>query len=325
MPLRVAVSFLLLLVAALGPTLCPSPGQAQPAGRTVTIVVPVTPGTGQDILARTLSEEFQARLGQPVVVDNKAGASGNIGTQYVARSAPDGLTLLITSTPLTQNIGLFKNVPYDPVTSFVPVIECAIGVMALAVHPSVPAKNAQEFIAWVKSKPNEVNYSSPGHGTPHHLAMELFKLATKIDVKHIPYKGTAGAVQDLVGGHVSAMFLPIHVGLPLAQSGQIRILGVADEHRVPAAPDIPTLGEQNAAIDVDLWFGMLAPAGTPRDIVERYNAMTNEILSAPAIKEKLAKQGLTVIGGPPEKFADLITRDLAKWSKAIKDAGITAE
>jgi tripartite-type tricarboxylate transporter receptor subunit TctC len=298
---------------------------AQPAGRAITIVVPVTPGTGQDILARVLSEEIQKRLRQPVVVDNKPGASGNIGTQFVSRAAPDGLTLLVTSTPFTQNIGLFKNVPYDPVKSFAPIIECAFGVMALAVHPSVPVASTKEFVDYVKARPGQIDYSSPGHGTPHHLTMELFKLAAGIDVRHIPYKGTAGAVQDLVGGHVKAMFIPIHVGLPLARANQIRLLAVAERERVALAPEVPTLDEQGWRFDVDLWFGMLAPAGTPKEIVEHYNKLTDEILRVKSITEKLADQGLTVLGGPPERFSDLIARDLVKWTQVVKAAGITAE
>jgi tripartite-type tricarboxylate transporter receptor subunit TctC len=305
--------------------LMPQNALAQPAGRVITIVVPVTPGTGQDILARILGEEFQRRLGQPVMVDNRPGASGNIGTQFVARAAPDGVTLLMTSNPFTQNIWLFKNVPYDPVASFAPIIECAVGVMALAVHPSVPATTTQQFIDYAKARPGELNYSSPGRGTPHHLAMELFKLATKIDVRHIPYKGTAGAVQDLVGNHVSAMFIPIHVGLPLARANQIRLLAVAEHARVPLAPEVPTLDEQGLPIDIDLWFGMLAPAATPKEVVARYNKLTDEILHAPAVTEKLAQQGLTVIGGPPQRFAELIAKDLTKWGEAIKAAGITAD
>jgi len=305
--------------------LAPLSGVAQPAGRPITIVVPFTPGTGPDILARLLGDEFQNRLHQPVVIDNKPGASGNIGTQFVARAAPDGLTLLMTSSPFTQNLALMKNVPYDPIKNFAPIVECGIGVVALVVHPSVPVRTTTEFVDYVKARPGRVDYASPGYGTPHHLAMELFKLASKTDLKHIPYKGSAGAVQDLVGGHVSAMFLPIHVSLPLVQGNTIRMLAVANGIRMPSAPDVPTLDETGIHVDLDYWFGLAAPAGTPREVINRFNTLTNDIMNDPPIKAKLEAQGITTIGGPPERFAELIGREVVKWEKLLRAAGIAAE
>jgi len=316
---------IIAVLTAFTAPLAPLAAAAQPAGRPITIVVPFTPGTGPDILARVLGDEFQNRLHQPVVIDNKAGASGNIGTQFVARAAPDGLTLLMTSSPFTQNLALMKNVPYDPIRNFTPVIECGIGVMALVVHPSVPVKSTKEFVDYVKARPGKIDYASPGYGTPHHLAMELFKLASSTDLKHIPYKGSAGAVQDLVGGHVSAMFLPIHVSLPLVQNNDIRLIAVANATRVPTAPDAPTLDESGLHIDLDYWFGLVAPAGTPGEVVARYNKLTNDILNDPPITAKLAVQGITIIGGPPERFADLIAREVVKWEKLLRAAGIAAE
>src|SRR5262245_54574965 len=203
------------------------PAMTQIAGRPITIIVPYTPGTGIDILARALGSELARHWGQPVVVDNKPGASGNIGTQLAARAAPDGQTLLMVAKTFVTNVSLFKNVPYDPVTSFAPVIKLATGSIVLAVHPSVPADSVQAFIEYAKARPGQINYGSPGFATPHHLAMELFKHATGTDLVHIPYKGTSGVMSDLVGNHVSAMFVPTHVALPLAADRQIRILGVA--------------------------------------------------------------------------------------------------
>jgi tripartite-type tricarboxylate transporter receptor subunit TctC len=314
-----------IAVALLAWALAPLPASAQPAGRPITIVVPFTPGTGPDILARVLGDELQTRLHQPVVIDNKPGASGNIGTQFVARAAPDGLTLLMTSSPFTQNLALMKNVPYDPIKNFVPIIECGIGVMALVVNPAMPVKSTKEFVDYVTARPGQIDYASPGYGTPHHLAMELFKLASHTDLKHIPYKGSAGAVQDLVGGHVSAMFLPIHVGLPLVQNNDIRLLAVANATRLPSAPDAPTLDEAGYHVDLDYWFGIVAPAGTPNEVVERLNKLANEILNDPPITAKLAVQGMTIIGGPPQRFADLIAREVVKWEKLLRAAGIAAE
>jgi tripartite-type tricarboxylate transporter receptor subunit TctC len=312
----VVVSGMLLLTSA----------AAQVPGRAITIVVPYSPGTGIDILARALGSELARHWGQPVVIDNKTGASGNIGTQAASRAAPDGQTLLMVAKTFVTNVSLFKNVPYDPTTSFTPIIKLATGSIVLAVHPSVPAESVPAFIAYVKAHPGEINYGSPGFATPHHLAMELFKHATQTNLTHIPYRGSSGVMSDLIGNHVSAMFVPTHVALPLADDKQIRILGVASPERVAAAPDVPTLIEQGVAgFDVDIWFALLAPAGTPADVVARYNTVINEFLRSPAIMAALAKQGLITAGGPPEVLGALIERDRAKWQKLIQQAGITAE
>jgi tripartite-type tricarboxylate transporter receptor subunit TctC len=302
------------------------PAAAQVAGRPITIIVPYTPGTGIDILARALGAELARHWGQPVVVDNKPGASGNIGTQLAARAAPDGQTLLMVAKTFVTNVSLFKNVPYDPVQSFTPVIKLATGSIVLTVHPSVPASSVKDFVQYVKAHPGEINYGSPGFATPHHLAMELFKHATGTDLVHIPYKGTSGVMSDLVGNHVSAMFVPTHVALPLAADKQIRILGVASAERVAAAPEVPTLAEQGVTgFEVDIWFGLLAPAGTPADVVARYNAAINAYLRSPAVAGTLAKQGLITAGGAPAVLRELIAHDMVKWQKVIEQAGITAE
>jgi tripartite-type tricarboxylate transporter receptor subunit TctC len=300
--------------------------QAQTPGRAITIIVPYTAGAGPDILARTIGDELSQRWNQPLVIDNKPGASGNIGTQIAMRAAPDGNTVLMTTNPFTNNVSLFKNLPYDPQKSFTPIIQVGVGALALAVHPSVRANTTQEFIDLVKTRPGEFNYGSPGVGTPHHLAMELFKLVTKTDLKHIPYRGSAGATQDLVGGHVGAAFQAVHVILPIARENQVRLLAAASRERVAVAPDLPTLHEQGLSdFEVGLWFGMLLPAGTSREIVDRYNSTINEILRTPQVVDKLAKQGLTVVGGTPERFAQFLAAEMAKWQRVVKEAGITAE
>jgi tripartite-type tricarboxylate transporter receptor subunit TctC len=294
--------------------------------RPIFLTVPFTPGTGPDLLARIIGEELRQRWGQTVVVDNKPGASGNIGTLAAARAAPDGHTLLMTVNTFVMNASLFKAVPYDPQKSFVPIAEIATGALALVVHPSLSATSVTEFISAAKARPDEINYASPGRGTPQHLAMELFKLTTKTNLRHIPYPGSAGAVRDLVGGQVQAMFLPVHTALPLAEAKQIRILAVGSERRVAQAPDVPTLAEQGVAgFDVDLWYAILAPAGTPQPMIERYNAVMNEILAEPNVRAALEKQGLIPAGGPPERLADLIARDQRRWADVIRDAGITPE
>ena len=324
---RRTISFLLeeltIIMAIIAVSL--SGAIAQVPGRAITIVVPYSPGTGPDILARIVGEEIQQRWSQSVVIENKPGASGNVGTQSVARAAPDGHTLLMVSNPFTANISLFKNVPYDPVKSFAPIIEVATGSLALAVHPSVPARSIKEFIEYVKARPGELNYSSPGVGVPHHLAMELLKSVARIDMKHVPYRGSAGATQDLIGGHVSAAFQAVHVAVPLMQNNQLRLLAVASKERTSIAPELPTLLEQGLPIEVDLWYGLLAPAGTPTTIVARYNKDINAIIRNPQIGEKLAKQGLTVLGGTPERLAEFIAQDIFKWQRVVKEAGIIAE
>jgi len=314
---------LAIVIAVIGISL--GSAVAQMPGRTITIVVPVTPGAGPDILARTIAEELQRRWSQAVVVENKPGASTNIATHFVARAAPDGHTLLMTANPFTANISLFKNLPYHPVKNFTPITKVATGALALAVHPYVPVYSTKEFIAYLRTRPGQLNYSSPGVGVPHHLAMELFKLAAKADMKHVPYRGAAGAIQDLVGGHVSASFVALHGALPLMQDNQIRVLAIASRERAPVAVQLPTLNEQGLPVEVDLWFGIFAPAGTPPAIVERYNKEINGILRTPQIVEKLANQGLTVVGGTPELLGEFIAQDIAKWQKLIEEAHISAE
>jgi len=303
------------------------PGLAQAQSpQTIRLNVPFSPGTGPDLLARILSEELRQRWNQPVIVENKPGASGNIGTQAAARAAPDGQNLLVTVNTFVMNASLFKSIPYDPETSFEPIAEIATGVLALVVHPSLEVKTFAELIALAKSKPGEINYASPGRGTPQHLAMELLKLTAQVNLTHIPYPGSAGAVKDLAGGHVSAMILPVHTALPLAESGQIRILAVGSQTRAKQAPQVPTLAELGVTdFDVDLWYAVLAPAGTPKEIIGRYNAVFNEILAQPAVREVLERQGLIAEGGPPERLAALISKDRKRWAKVVKDADIAAE
>src|SRR6195952_4848301 len=304
-----------MLAAAFAPA---GQGLAQ-SQQTIHLNVPFTAGTGPDLLARILGEELRQRWNQPVIVENKPDASGNIGTQAAARAAPDGQTLLVTVNTFVMNASLYRAIPYDPETSFVPIAEIATGVLALVVHPSLNVATFSELIALARSKPGEINYASPGRGTPQHLAMELLKLTAQIDMTHIPYPGSAGAIKDLAGGHVSAMFIPVHTALPLAEAGQIRILAVGSQTRAQRAPEVPTLAELGVTgFDVDLWYGVLAPAGTPKATIDRYNAVFNEILAEPRVRDILDKQGLLAEGGPPERLAGLIARDLPRWAKVVK-------
>jgi tripartite-type tricarboxylate transporter receptor subunit TctC len=310
--------------AALGLTLVPRPLAAEKlSDRPITIVVPFTAGTGIDILARILGEELQQRWGQAVTIENRPGASGNIGSQYAATRGPDGHTLMMTVNTFVMKVSLFKSVPYDPQKSFAPIAEVAIGALALAVHPSVAAPSAQALVALAKANPGKITYASPGRGTPQHLAMELLKLTAQIDLVHVPYSGSAGAVRDLVGGHVGAMFIPLHTVLPLARDQQLRLLAVGSDVRSALAPEVPTFAEEGlAGINIDLWYALLAPADTPTDIIGRYNQVVNDILRTPKVRDALTAQGLSVRGGSPADLAQLIASDMARWAKVVKDAKI---
>ena len=315
--------------AALGltlvpPTLLPRPLAAERlSDRPITIVVPFTAGTGIDILARILGEELQQRWGQAVTIENRPGASGNIGSQYAATRPPDGHTLMMTVNTFVMNVSLFKSVPYDPQKSFAPIAEVASGALALAVHPSVAAPSAQALVALAKANPSKITYASPGRGTPQHLAMELLKLTAQIDLVHVPYSGSAGAVRDLVGGHVGAMFIPLHTVLPLARDQQLRLLAVGSDVRSALAPEVPTFAEEGlAGINIDLWYALLAPADTPADIIGRYNQVVNDVLRTPKVRDALNMQGLSARGGSPADLAELIASDMARWAKVVKDAKI---
>jgi tripartite-type tricarboxylate transporter receptor subunit TctC len=318
----------MLLAGAIAALSLPGAGMAQEAwpSKPITIIVPFTPGTGIDVLARTLGQKLSQRVGQPVIVENKAGASGNIGTEAAARAAPDGYTLLMTVNTFVMNASLYKSVPYDPVKSFVPVAPTAQGALTFAVNPAFPAKTLTEAIKLFKDNPGKYTYASPGNGTPQHLAMELLKLNTGVDLLHVPYKGSAGAITDLLGGQVQAMILPVHSALAHAKAGKLRMLAVAQDKRVPSAPEVPTFAEQGVAnSNVDLWYGLLAPAGTPAPVVARLNSEINQILAMPDVSEALDKQGMVPTPGKAETLGMMVKNDLVRWADVIKRAKISAD
>ena len=293
--------------------------------RPIHIIVPYTPGTGADILSRVLGPKVAERWKTAVVTDNRPGATGNIGAAEAAKSAPDGYTLLLTATSFTTNPAL-KPAPFDPVKDFEPVALLATGALGVYVHPSVPAKNMREFVALVKSQPGKLYYSSPGNGGPQHLAMELLKLETGMDIVHVPYKGAAGAISDLVGGHVQAMISALQTVGPHVQSGRLRMLAVMSAKRSDAFPDAPTLREAGMPdLEVETWYAMFAPAGTPNAIVARLNGQMNELLKEADIKDVIAKQGLVPEGGTPQALGERVKRELANWTRVVKAAGIKAD
>ena len=293
--------------------------------RPVHVVVPYTPGTGADILSRVLGPKLSERWKTPVVVDNKPGATGNIGADQVAKSDPDGYTFLVTATSFTTNPAL-KPAPFDPVKDFAPVVLLATGNLGVFINPQVPAKSMKEFVELVRSQPGKLYYSSPGNGGPQHLAMELLKLETGMNIVHVPYKGASGAVSDLVGGHVQAMVSALQTVAPQVHAGRLRMLGVMSDKRAPAFPDVPTLAEQGfPGLDVETYYAMFAPAGTPEAIVKRVNADMNDFLKEQDVEKLLAKQGLDAAGGAPEVLGTRVKRELDRWTRVVKAANIKAD
>jgi tripartite-type tricarboxylate transporter receptor subunit TctC len=314
--------FIFAALLAAAPVLAQQPYPNRP----VTIVVPFSPGTGIDILARTLGERFNAQWGVPVVVENRPGASGNIGAEAAAHAAPDGYTLLMTATSFATNVALAKRLPYDPQESFAPVALVATGTLALVVAPSSPARTIREFVDLVRVKPGALNYASTGNGTVQHLTMELLKQALGIDLVHIPYKANAGAITDVAGGHVEAMITPVHTAGPLVKQNRLRMLAVLSAERSPVFPSVPTLKEEGFPdLEVEVWYAMLAPMGTPQPVVARLNSEVQEILANNEVRDALAKQGLSPVGGSTERLAELLRTELARWPRVVARAGIKAD
>jgi tripartite-type tricarboxylate transporter receptor subunit TctC len=318
MKLRSFAAAAMLALAA--PALAQEPYPSRP----VKLVVPFTPGTGIDILARTLGQKLGDEWKVGVVVENRPGASGNIGTEAVAKSPADGYTLLTTAQTMVVNRALFASLPYDPIKDFAPIAPVAVGSLALVVHPSLNVKTVGELVALAKANPGKLNYASPGNGTPHHLAMELFKSKAGLEIVHVPYKGTAQAVQDLLGGQVGVMFLPVHVALPQSDAGKLVMLAAGGTKRTSVAPNVPSLAEAAGIrdIDTDIWYGIYAPARTPQAVVDRLNADVNRLLKQPDVADTLAKQGLQATGGTPAALADLTKSDLERWTAVVKAAKI---
>ena len=302
---------------------------AQPfPSRPVTLIVPFSPGTGIDILARVIAPKLAEKWGQPVVVENKAGASGNIGTELVAKAPPDGHTLMVTVNTFTITPSLIKNTPYDVLTDFSPISKIALATYCFDVNPKVfPANNMQEAIALIKQNPGKYFFASPGNGTPHHIGMELIKLRLGLNATHVPYKGFAGAMQDLIGGQVHMMFTLVHSSIPHAKSGRIKILGVTGTQRSPQLPEAPTFREQGIDFmdDVDAWYAVLGPAKIAPELAARLNADVNGVMALPEVKQNLLGQGLIPVTSTPEALAALIKSDLSRWAKVIDEAKITVD
>jgi tripartite-type tricarboxylate transporter receptor subunit TctC len=307
--------------AATAPANSPAAGQAP-----LRLIVPFTPGTGIDLIARTIGPRLGERLGRPVVVDNRAGASGNIGTEAVVRAAPNGSTLLVSVNTLVMNRSLYPQLPFDPVRDLVPVSLTSWGQLLLVASPHSGFRTAGDLVAAAKRRPGAINYASPGVGTPHHLSMELFKSTAGVFLTHIPYRGTAQAVTDLLGGQVDVMFLPIHVALPQIRAGKLVALGIGSAKRHPLLPQVPTLAEARAGnVNVDMWYGVFAPPGTAPELVAQLNRELNEILAGPEVRTAFETQGMDPAGSTPEEFRRLVAQDADRWARLIKAQGITAQ
>src|SRR5687767_15138439 len=292
----------LLVTTALAAGL-PAVAQTYPSGP-MRIVVPFTPGGGTDILARVLGQKLTESWGQPVVVDNRAGASGTVGTAVVAKSPPDGQTMLIVPAGYAGNPSLYKRLPYDHTRDLAPVSCLASGPLTMVVHPSLPARSIKEFIAFGRARPGELNFGSSGAGTLPHLSAELFSSMSGIKMAHIPYKGAGAAVTDLLAGRVPVYFMNILQSLQLIKSGRLRALGVTTPERSPIAPDIPAIAEAGLkGYDMTNWYGLLVPAGTPGPVIAKLNAEVARILNLPELKSRLAEDGMTVVASTPEQFA----------------------
>jgi tripartite-type tricarboxylate transporter receptor subunit TctC len=303
---------------------CIAPAAAQPyPTRTITLVVPYPAGGGNDVLGRLVAESMSRTLGQTIVVENRGGAGGTIGTRQVAKSAPDGYTMLIATSSLAINPSLYPNVGYDPRKDFAPIGLLASSANVLLVHPSVPAKSVQELIALAKKQPGKLNFASTGSGSSVHLAAELFAAMAGIRINHVPYRGSGPALNDLIGGHVTMMFATLPSSIGLAQGGKARALAVTSAQRSTVFPDLPTIAEAGLpGYESELHYGLVAPAGTPREAIDKLNAALRAALADNALQARLKRDGAVPLPSTPEQYASDIDAEEKKWSKIVRDAGV---
>ncbi len=301
-------------------------GAASYPSRPIRYIVGYTPGGTADILARAVSQRLNESWGQPVVVENRAGAGTNIGTEIAAKSAPDGYTLFMPTVANAINATLYPRLAYDPLKDFIYVTNYAKVPGIVVVHPSVPAKNAKDLIALAKAHPGKLRHGSTGIGSPHHLAGELFKAMSGVKMVHIPYKGASPALTDIVGGHIEVYFGAMVSVLPHVKSGRLRALGVTSLKRVAAVSDVATLDEQGLkGYETGSWFGMAVPTGTPRDIVNKLHDEAVRIIALPEIRDRMSAEGAEFVGDTPEQFTAFIKSEIVKWGKAVKASGATAD
>lgn len=316
----------LMPVALLAAALLSLPTHAATAFPTkpIRIIVAYTPAGTTDILARAIGQKMSEAWNQPVIVDNRAGAAGNIGTEVAARATPDGHTLLMgTAGTHGINVSLYRKLSWHPVNDFAPVSLSAMVPNIMVVNNSLPVKNVREFVAHVKANPGKLSYGSPGNGSTAHLSMELFKSMTGSTIVHIPYKGSAGVLTDVMGGQIAVTIDNMPPYIPQVKAGKIRALAVSTNKRSSAMPDLPTIAEAGVpGYEAGAWFGLLAPAGTPKAIVAQLSAESARIIKLPDVSKRVSELGADPVGSTPEQFGELIKTEIAKWAKVIKDANV---
>lgn len=311
-----------LSLALLGAVLAGAAAAQTYPAKPVRIVVPFAAGGGVDVAARILAQGLSERFGQSVFVENRTGASGIIGTEFVARSAPDGYTLLVGSQTTQAVVPAMYKTSYDGARDFTPVTVIATSPLLIVAHPSLPVRNVKELIALAKARPGQLSFGAASGGTPH-MAGELFKLTAKVDLLFVPYKGEGPAVSDAMGGQISLVFSNLPVVLPLARAGKLRGIAVTSAQRVASASEFPTVAESGMpGFEANTWFGCLAPAGVSADIINRLNTEAARALNAPAVKERMAGMGLFVVANKPEEFAELLKKEIPRWAKVVKESGV---
>ena len=291
--------------------------------RFVRLIVPFTPGGGIDSIARIIGAKLSETWGQQVVVENKPGAGGNLASEIVARAEPDGYTMYISAAGLSVNQYLYASIGYDPVADFAPITLICLFHNLMVVPTSSPHKTIEEFLAYARANPGKLTFGTPGHGSSPHMSGELFKYLAKVDMTHIPYRGAAAALNDVIGGRVDTTFAVMASGLPLVRSGQLRAIGVTTTTRQPSAPEVPTIAEAGVpGYDASSWFAFFVPAKTPRDIVAKMHADTIAALKDPAVKERLDQLGVIIVGSTPQELAAHLKAEMERWAPVIKAAGI---
>ncbi len=323
-------SVICLLLISVGGTLAAVDARAQAPdawpSKPIRFILPFPPGGGTDILGRIISERLAANLGQPVVIENRGGAGGNVGAEAAAKSAPDGYTIVLVAPSLAISPSLYSKLNYDPVKDFAPISLVATVPNVMITHPSVPARTLQEFIALAKSKPGGMNFGSGGNGTSNHLAGELFNIVAGVKLVHVPYKGVNLAMNDVLSGEVHLVVIGIPAAAPHIKAGKLRALALIAPQRSPALPDVPTVAEAGLPnFEVTTWYGVLAPAGVPGPIVARLNAELVKIMHAPELKERFAAMATEPRTSTPEEFAAYIKQEIAKWAEVVRQAGLKAD